>query len=105
MHLLWVHLSTIFSLKLYCPDSGVEVWSDNSAHHGVVYDIKWSKDDHYLLTCSGDGTCKLWHVHSISHQHNSALNIILAQQHGSFGEPGTNADRVGRPTAQVLTQI
>lgn len=29
------------------------------AHHGVVYDMKWSKCDSYLLTASSDGTAKV----------------------------------------------
>ena len=29
------------------------------AHHGVIYDMKWSKCDSYLLTASSDGTAKV----------------------------------------------
>jgi WD40 repeat protein len=33
---------------------------------GVIYDVKWSNDDSYLLSCSGDGTSKIWDVLTIS---------------------------------------
>jgi len=47
-------------LRLFDTDTGMEVWSDTSAHYGVVYDIKWSADDSYVLTASSDGTCKVY---------------------------------------------
>ena len=71
--------ATIVSLKIYCPDSGIEVWADNSAHHGVIYEIKWSADDRFLLTCSGDGTCKVWDVRPISTKEH--LGLLLATAH------------------------
>jgi WD40 repeat protein len=49
-----------YSVRLFDPDTGVEVWSDLFAHFGVIYDIKWSLSDTYFLTCSSDGTCKVW---------------------------------------------
>jgi WD40 repeat protein len=56
----------VYSLKLYDTDVGVLVWSELYAHHGVVYDVKWSKDDSYLLSSSGDGTTKIWDVLTVS---------------------------------------
>jgi WD40 repeat protein len=41
---------------------GDEVWCEHNAHNGVIYDIKWSKDDSLLVSCSNDGTCKVWDV-------------------------------------------
>ena len=29
------------------------------AHHGVIYDMKWSEQDGYLVTASADGTAKV----------------------------------------------
>ena len=52
--------STTYALRIYCPNSGTELWSDLAAHHGVVYQIKWSNDDTVIVTCSGDGTSKVW---------------------------------------------
>lgn len=54
--------SYIYSLQLFDTDLGEKVWASSIAHHGVIYDIKWSKDDSYILTCSSDGLCKVWDV-------------------------------------------
>jgi hypothetical protein len=32
------------------------------AHHGVIYQLQWSKKDDKLVSCSGDGICKVWNV-------------------------------------------
>lgn len=50
----------MYSLLLYDTDLDEEVWAEEIAHHAVIYDIKWSKNDRYLLTCSADGTCKVF---------------------------------------------
>ena len=55
-----------FALRLIDTDVGTEVWIDAHSHAGVVYDAKWSLDDTYLVTCSGDGTIKVWDVLSVS---------------------------------------
>lgn len=55
-----------YALRLIDTDTGMEVWSDQSAHFGVIYDIRWSLDDTYILTCSGDGTSKVYDVMSVS---------------------------------------
>lgn len=52
------HIS--YSVRLFDPDTGVEIWSDLFAHFGVIYDIKWSLSDTYFVTCSSDGCCKVW---------------------------------------------
>lgn len=54
------HQDMIYSLILYNTDTDEEIWADHIAHHGVIYDIQWSKNDRYLLTTSGDGSCKVW---------------------------------------------
>ena len=46
-------------------DFNEEIWTAPSAHHGVIYDLKWSKNDRYLISCSGDGTCKVWDLISL----------------------------------------
>jgi WD40 repeat protein len=50
----------IYSLRLYDADLDEEVWLDEAAHHGIIYDMKWSKNDRFLLTCSNDSSCKVW---------------------------------------------
>jgi WD40 repeat protein len=52
------------SISLVDPDTGAEVWRDAAAHFGVVYDLKWSLNDRYLLSCSADGVAKVFSVHS-----------------------------------------
>ena len=54
----YAHLS--YSVRLFDPDTGVEIWSELFAHFGVIYDIKWSLADTYFVTCSSDGCCKVW---------------------------------------------
>jgi WD40 repeat protein len=53
-----------YSVRLFDPDTGVEVWSDLFAHFGVIYDIKWSLSDMFFVTCSSDGCCKVWRFSS-----------------------------------------
>ena len=36
------------------------MWIEDAAHHGPIYELKWSRDDKFLLSCSGDGTSKVW---------------------------------------------
>lgn len=56
----------VYSLQLYDSDLDEEIWSEETSHHGVIYAIQWSKNDRYLLTCSGDGSCKVWDLASLS---------------------------------------
>eukprot|EP01031_Cornospumella_fuschlensis_P028670 gene28670-34614_t len=53
----------IYSIILYDPDSDEEVWADYVAHYGVIYQLSWSKNDRYLITCSGDGTAKVYDLY------------------------------------------
>ena len=53
-----------YSVRLFDPDTGVEVWSDLFAHFGVIYDIQWSLADEFFVTCSSDGCCKVWRLSS-----------------------------------------
>lgn len=31
-----------------------------SIHQGLIYDIKWSQDDNYIITASADCTVCIW---------------------------------------------
>jgi WD40 repeat protein len=79
----------VYSLKLFDTDIGVEVWCMNSAHHSVVYDIRWSKDDSYIVTCSGDGTTKIWDVECY-------VRMGAIAVHGTPGK-GNNTDTAMSP--------
>lgn len=50
----------VYSLLLYDTDLDEEVWSEEVAHHAVIYELRWSKNDRYLLSCAADGTAKVW---------------------------------------------
>lgn len=50
----------IYSLHIFDSDTAELVWLDPRAHHGIVYQIRWSLNDCYLITSSADGTVKLW---------------------------------------------
>lgn len=39
---------------------------DNPAHKGGIYAVSWSPDGKQLLTASGDKTCKVWDVSTLS---------------------------------------
>ena len=75
-------------LRLFDTDTGMEVWSDLSAHYGVVYDIKWSADDSYILTASSDGTCKVYDTWGLT----SASLARDRSPTSADGGQGDNAD-------------
>ena len=59
-----------------------EIWAEEAAHHAVIYDIKWTKNDRYLITTAGDGTCKIWDFFAYSpiiNQYTAAYNTYMAQ--------------------------
>lgn len=81
----------IYSLKLYDTDSNEEVWAEDAAHHGVIYEARWSRDDRYLLTCSGDGTAKVWDLLPLLLRHES-------QQHADRDKSGRISRQFSSPS-------
>ncbi|KAJ1420494.1 WD40-repeat-containing domain protein [Ochromonadaceae sp. CCMP2298] len=67
--------ATTYSLVLYDTDLSEQVWVEEAAHHGVIYEIKWTKDDRYLLTCSGDGTCKVWDMLPVAYRSSNTMGF------------------------------
>ena len=49
-----------YHLRIYDPDLSVEVAAAAYCHQGPIYEVKWSLNDRYLLTASGDGCVKVW---------------------------------------------
>lgn len=49
-----------YHLRLFDPDLLVEVAAAAYCHQGPIYELRWSLNDRYLLSCSGDGTVKVW---------------------------------------------
>eukprot|EP00981_Chlorochromonas_danica_P009400 scaffold2646_cov184-Ochromonas_danica.AAC.3 len=70
------HQDMIYSLILYNTDTDEEIWADHIAHHSVIYDIQWSKNDRYLLTTSGDDLIERNHRLS-SNQQMTAENTVM----------------------------
>ena len=66
---------TTYALRIFCPNNGSVLWFDLAAHHGVVYQIKWSNDDTMIVTCSGDGTCKVWDMNVLIKNHTDGVCI------------------------------
>jgi WD40 repeat protein len=68
--------------------------------------IKWSKDDCYILTASSDGTCKLWDAFALSplmgyglFNHKRGATSMPGTAHGSIlmnpGTPGGDLSTLG----------
>jgi WD40 repeat protein len=77
------YADTSYSVRLLDPDTGVEVWSDLFAHFGVIYDIQWSLSDAYFLTCSSDGTCKVWRFTGRAEEEESRAPVSLSPRRPS----------------------
>ena len=68
----------IYSLQIFDSDTGEKVWADTRAHYGIVYQIRWSLNDYYLITSSADGSVILWDMAGI-------VNAVLyASQRPNF---------------------
>jgi len=78
---------------------------EDAAHHGPIYDLKWSRDDRCLLSCSGDGTSKVWDMTSVSYRASNtmgfgALNAasnVSARVNGSLDVSSSNANGFSSP--------
>ena len=71
-------MGDVYSLALYNSDNGVECWREETAHHGVIYDLQFSLDDHYLVSCSGDGCVKVWSLSTVSRNLEAQLHHTLS---------------------------
>ncbi len=70
-------MGDVYSVAIYDSDNGVECWRENTAHHGVIYDLQFSLDDNYLVSCSGDGCVKVWSLSTVSHNLEASLHHTL----------------------------
>lgn len=93
--MLFSPLDVIYAIRLYNTDMDEEVWVEEAAHHAVIFDLKWTKNDRYLISTAGDGTCKVWDFLSLSptvQQYSLAYNTYLTQtkaMQGGGDEEGT----------------
>lgn len=59
---------------------------EDAAHHAVIYEIKWTRNDRYLLTVSGDGTCKVWDMISLAPRSSNMVGFgVNSAASTSFG--------------------
>lgn len=65
----------LYSIIIYDTDLKEEVWVEDAAHHGPIYDLKWSRDDRCLLSCSGDGTSKVWDMTPVSYRASNTMGF------------------------------
>ena len=95
-HVTSPHPGCTYSLRLYDTDAGALVWCESYAHHGVVYDLKWSKDDSYVVTASADGSCKVWDVLPLFPHWHAQKNVLGLGQ--GQGQGQANDDDDNEPT-------
>lgn len=69
-----------FALSIIDSDTAKVVWSDLRAHHGVIYQVRWSLDDRYLLSASADGACRVWDTAGLV----SAVSAANASKSGYY---------------------
>lgn len=95
----------LYSIILYDTDLKEEVWVEDAAHHGPIYDLKWSRDDRCLLSCSGDGTCKVWDMTPVSFRASNLMgfgalnNANIANTGGGGNNARVNASLDGNSLA------
>lgn len=64
---------------------GAILVAELQGHHGIVYDMRWSRDERHLLTASADATAKLWTVglDKVKSSHHTAPRLDQIFQHGT----------------------
>ncbi len=93
-----------YSLQLFNTDSGEIVWSQENAHHGIIYSISWSIDNSYLLTASGDGTVKVWDVSGFLH-HTTNVSSSFEKKDGAHAEPFCLYSHTVTPPAYMYAAV
>lgn len=58
----YISVGTDKSICLYDSTTFALKTKIENIHDATIYDCSWSRDDQYIITCSGDGTCKLFEV-------------------------------------------
>ena len=91
------HSGVLYSIIIYDTDLKEEVWVEDAAHHGPIYDLKWSRDDRCLLSCSGDGTCKIWDMTSVSFRASNLMGFGALNNANNANNGGTS----GRVNASI----
>jgi len=94
-------LGEAYSLKMYDTDSGELIWSQECAHHGVIYSIAWSLDNAYVLTASGDGTVKVWDMGALL-PHSNDANASIDK---GVSEPFCLYSHVASPPAYMYSAV
>ena len=92
-------IDVVYSVSLYDTDLDEEVWVEPAAHHGVVYEIRWTRDDRYMLSCSGDGTCKVWDMRPVLYRSSNTMGFNAISS--STSDPSANT---AAPAAQAASK-
>ena len=87
-------IDVVYSVSLYDTDLNEEVWMEPAAHHGVVYEMRWTRDDRYMLSCSGDGTCKVWDMRSVLYRSSNTMGFNAILSNTSDSSANTTAPAV-----------
>jgi len=69
------YLGVVYAIILYDTDLREEVWVEDAAHHGPIYELKWSSDDRFLLSSSGDGTAKVWDMQPTAYRSSNTMGF------------------------------
>lgn len=93
-------IDVVYSVSLYDTDLDEEVWVEPAAHHGVVYEIRWTRDDRYMLSCSGDGTCKVWDMRPVLYRSSNTMGFNAISS-SSTSDPSANT---AAPAAQAASK-
>ncbi|CAH0546272.1 unnamed protein product [Brassicogethes aeneus] len=70
-----VKLNEMFTIIIYSVDTHEEV-KKYACHQGLIYSVKWSNKDSFIVTCSADNTVAVWDFNN-----NTFLQIL---PHPSF---------------------
>jgi WD40 repeat protein len=90
-------LGAQYSITLFDTDLNEEVWVEDAAHHGPIYEIKWSRDDRYMLSCSGGGTCKVWDMLAVSFRANNVMSFGALNAANGNNTPGGGSNSHHHP--------
>lgn len=94
----------VYSVSLYDTDLHEEVWVEPAAHHGVVYEIRWTRDDRYMLTSSGDGTCKVWDMRPVLYRSSNTMGFNAITSSSGSSSPSDPSANTTASAAQAASK-
>ena len=55
-----------YGLQVDCDKEGALLLADLDGHHGLIYDLRFTADERFLLSASADGLAKIWDLGSLA---------------------------------------